>query len=119
MLERAKSMLVSQIHQNNMEPCIKIVQAGFPINDPIIDCEITILMHVSAMCTKESVQQILALSPDVNKRDSIGRTALHYACRAGKMENVQVLMENDEIDVDAVTNAGVSPLMTAVESGNI
>ena len=102
-----------------MEPCIKIVQAGFSINDPIIDCEITILMHVSALCTKESVEQILALNPDVNKRDSIGRSALHYACRAGKIDNVQVLMNNEDIDVDAVTNAGVSPLMTAVESGNI
>ena len=112
-------MLVKQISENNMEPVIKIVQAGFPINDPIIDCEITILMHVSAMCTKESVESILALNPEINKRDSIGRSALHYACRAGKIENVQVLMNNEEIDVDAVTNAGVSPLMTAVESGNI
>ena len=102
-----------------MEPVIKIVQAGFPINDPIIDCGITILMHVSAMCSKESVEQILALNPDINKRDSIGRSALHYACRAGKIENVQVLMNSEDTDVDAVTNAGVSPLMTAVESGDI
>ena len=28
-------------------------------------------------------------------------------------------MNSEDTDVDAVTNAGVSPLMTAVESGNI
>ena len=28
-------------------------------------------------------------------------------------------MENEDIEFDAVTNAGVTPLMTAVESGDI
>ena len=55
----------------------------------------------------------------MNKRDTIGRTALHFACRAGKIDVFQALVENEDVDVDAVTNAGVTPLMTAVESGNI
>ena len=65
------------------------------------------------------MRQVLELGPELNKRDSIGRTAIHYACRAGKIDAFEVLVENEDVDVDAVTNAGVSPLMTAVESGNI
>ena len=30
-----------------------------------------------------------------------------------------MLVENDDIDVDSVTKAGMTPLMAAVESGNI
>ena len=55
----------------------------------------------------------------MNGRDSIGRTALHFACRSGKIDNFDILVANEEVDVDAVSNAGVTPLMTAVESGNI
>ena len=98
---------------------MKIVQSGFPINDPIIDCGITILMHVAATCDAECLRQILTLNPEVNARDEIGRTALHFACRTGKEDNFVVLIECEEVDIDAVTQAGVTPLMTAVESGDI
>lgn len=78
-------------------------------------------MHVcvSESCNAESVRQILVLAPEVNQRDSIGRSALHFACRAGKIDAFEVLIENEEVDVDAASQAGVTPLMTAVESGNI
>ena len=76
-------------------------------------------MHVAATCNAQQLRQILTLRPKVNARDDIGRTALHLACRAGKKENFAVLMESEDIDSDAVTNAGVTPLMTAVESGDI
>jgi len=59
------------------------------------------------------------LEPEVNQPDSIGRSALHFACRAGKIDAFEILIENEEVDVDAVSQAGVTPLMTAVESGNI
>ena len=55
----------------------------------------------------------------MGKKDDAGRTALHLACRAGRVEIFEQLVENDEIDVDSITNAGVTPLMMAVESGSI
>ena len=102
-IERAKQTMVNSINQGVMEPCMNIVQSGFNVNEPIIDCGITILMHVAATCDSECLQKILSLSPEGNARDDIGRTALHFACRAGKEENFDVLMECDEIDIDAVT----------------
>ena len=119
LIDRAKQSMVGSISQGIMEPCMNIVQSGFPVDDPIIDCGITILMHVAATCDAQQLRQILTLRPQVNARDDIGRTALHFACRAGKEENFDVLMESEDIDFDAVTNAGVTPLMTAVESGDI
>ena len=114
-------MMVASISQGVLDPCLKIVSEGFDINEVIIDCGITILMHVCSTesCNADSVKQILSLNPDVNKRDTIGRSALHFACRAGKIDAFQALVENEDVDVDAVTNSGVTPLMTAVESGNI
>ena len=65
------------------------------------------------------MNKLLALGPDINKKDSIGRTALHYACRAGNEGAVKALLAKEEIEQDAVSNSGVTPLMCAVESGNI
>ena len=86
---------------------------------PIIDCEITILMHVAANLDGESVSKILALNPNIDARDSLGRTALHFACRAGNLDTCSLIVDHDDVDVDAVTHSGVTPLMCAVESGNI
>ena len=55
----------------------------------------------------------------MNAQDNIGRTALHYACRAGKLDTFRVLSDLEAVEVDAVTKAGVTPLMMAIESGNI
>ena len=59
------------------------------------------------------------MNPNLDQRDKIGRTALHFACRAGKIDTFNALVANESIDLDAATNAGVTPLMMAVESGNI
>ena len=118
-IQRAKRVIYDAINKGNTTPAISIVQHGFPIDDPIIDCQINTLMHVAAKCNKEQIQKILELNPNVNARDSVGRTALHFACRAGNIDTFQVLTEIDDVDVDAVTNSGVTSLMMAIESGNI
>ena len=76
-------------------------------------------MHVAASCTKEQLEQVLAKNPDVNAKDNFGRTALHFACRAGNLATCEVLLGIETIDVDAPTKAGVTPLMMAIESGGI
>ena len=49
----------------------------------------------------------------------MGRTALHFACKAGNIENFNVLVAHDDIDPDAPSKSGVTPIMMAVESANI
>ena len=55
----------------------------------------------------------------MNLKDNIGRTPLHFACRRGNLEIFNLLVQIEDIDLDCQTNAGVTPLMMAVHSGNI
>ncbi len=89
------------------------------MNTPIKDCNVNMLMESACMLDGPSFQQIMNLGPNVNAKDKVGRTALHFACRAAKMDTFRILVENEEVDLDAVTNAGVTPLMMAIESGEI
>ena len=118
-MARAKSVLFQTVSRGNVEPCKKIIASGFPIDAPVIDCGGTLLMHVSAMCDATKVRQIMELNPDVNAQDQVGRTAMHYAARAGNQSSFNELAAMEDIDVDKPTNSGVTPLMMAIESGDI
>ena len=78
-------------------------------------------MHAasSQKCTADSFAQLLSFNPDLSVKDNIGRTVLHFACRAGRLDIFQLLIAVDDIDLDCVSNAGVTPLMMAIESGDI
>ena len=69
--------------------------------------------------TPELVQLILRFKPHINLQDSVGRTALHLACRAGKANIVKMLAEVERIDVNRRTCGGETPLMYAAQSGDI
>ena len=111
--------MLQSIRKGDLNPCVQIVNHGFPVDNPVVDCGANLLMHVASTCTAQQLETILTLNPDVNAQDNIGRTALHYACRAGKLDTFTVLANMEPIEVDMVTNAGVTPLMMAIESGNI
>ena len=118
-MTRAKTVLFESVKKGNVQPIVAIINHGFPIDEPIMDSGVNLLMHASALFPSDQLQTILELNPNVNARDSVGRTALHFACRAGNIDTFQVLTEIDDVDVDAVTNSGVTALMMAIESGNI
>ena len=107
------------INKKKMEPVINIVKHGFPVNEPIMYGGVNLLMHAAGNCTEEELGLIMTLQPDVNQRDNLGRTAMHFACRAGNLGTFRILNDHDDTDIDAVTNAGVTPLMMAIESGKI
>ena len=93
---------------------MQILQGGYPVDKPVQDPEITPLMLAASLGTAKVVKAILKSNPDVNAVDTVGRTALHYACRRGDIEIFKVLMEDTEVNEDAQTKAGVSPMMMAV-----
>ena len=55
-------MIVEAVSKKNMSPCLTIVEHGFPINTPIMDCGVVLLMHVAATCGAAEIEQILTLS---------------------------------------------------------
>ena len=83
------------------EPLKTIIQHGFPIDEAITNTGMTCLMLCASMGSAEILQLALELEPDVNKKDKMGRTALHFACRRGELELYNILAENEDIDLDA------------------
>ena len=116
---RAKTIIMTAIRKGKIEPVLKIHQQLLPVDEPLNDGGITTLMLVAGTGNARDITQILSLNPTINQTDSYGRTALHFACRSGNTETFGVLVELEEIEFDVFTNAGVTPLMMAVESRNI
>ncbi|KAI0427488.1 hypothetical protein F5Y09DRAFT_350372 [Xylaria sp. FL1042] len=63
----------------------------------------------------DQFQEFLSYSPDINRRDNLGRTALHYLCanrwlQPLVMENAVRMMLGAGADPTAVSNKGLQPV---------
>lgn len=56
---------------------------------------------------------ILSFKPRLNAPDSMGRTALHFACKGARTDFIKILAGLDGIDVNRRTLGGETPLMCA------
>ena len=52
---KAKQVIYRMIVEGNLVPVHKLVQSGFPVHEPIMDCGINLVMHAasSQKCTGE------------------------------------------------------------------
>ena len=80
----------------------------FPIADPLI--------HGTA-ALKEVIEEVIALSGDINATDEDGYTALHFAAKKGYRECVDLLILSGA-DVNTRSLNGDTPLHAAVEGGH-
>ena len=55
-------------------------------------------------------------SLNINERDTDGYTLLHYACLNGHTEIVKILCKHEDIDINAASHRGETPLKIARES---
>ena len=78
----------------------------------------TILMQAASEGGAGILQTVLQYEPDLEKVDKQGRTALHYACRAGNLQTLRMLIQQD-VNIEARTQGGVTPLMAGIQSGAI
>lgn len=51
----------------------------------------------------------------INSRDPLGYTALHQCCKYGSLECLDFLLDQETIDLDALTNTQDTPLHLAVQ----
>ena len=78
------------------------------------------LMVAASLGGPEGIKCILKkLASFVNATDGNGRSALHFACLAGKDENVKILIKIPTIKKDLRTIGGNTPLMYAVQSCDV
>lgn len=59
------------------------------------------------------------IEEDVNKRDSYGNTPLHQSCYNGHSEMVKRMLQNENIEVDAMNDIGETPLHIAIREDNL
>ena len=83
----------------------------------------TALMAAAEFVKKDAVAFLLERGADVNLKDKVGRTALHFACKRspdppepGRVEIIKLLLEHGA-DRHARTDRGQTPLDYAKESG--
>ena len=90
----------------------------------------TILMYAAQCSTPAMVAMLIERNADPLAADQYGRTALHLACKAGKLDTVTTLTNyavnliQSKQDVSlgtdmltAISNSGQSILMSACEGG--
>lgn len=77
------------------------------------------LLHLAAERKMLSIVELLINVKhfDVNQKDSKSFTALHKACKSNATNIVTFLVDN-KADIEAKGKSGITPLMTALESGN-
>lgn len=73
-------------------------------------------MLAAASCSIDVCHRVMQAAPNVNKQDNIGRTALHIACKAGRLQVVQLLTQCEDLDPDLRSCGGDTPLMYSVLS---
>ena len=81
----------------------------------------TPLMFAVSIGDTECVLHLLEKGANISARDKVGRTALHYCCRGGNVQNLNVLLDwikNKELDlgtlIEESSNGGLTPLMSAI-----
>ena len=62
----------------------------------------------------EMLNFILSRKPNVNRKDTMQRTALHFACKAGRTEFIAALVVVKGIKMNERTCGGDTSLMYAV-----
>lgn len=121
-LKRAKAHLVRAILDDKIHVVKELLEVDYPVDLPIIEeTRQTLLMLCASIkhSNLEIFKLILSYKPNLNLQDGVGRTALHLACRGGRIEMVRLLIAYEELDVNVRSCGGETPLMCAAMSGNI
>jgi len=64
------------------------------------------------------VEGMIRAGCDINKRGSLGRTPIMFACESGDINTVKVIIDNGA-DIHALNDSGHTALMYGARSGNI
>ena len=72
-------------------------------------------MFVHEDCSKNIIRILLSHSSDIHLRDAYGRTPLHYACKKGSLDAVNLLLEAGA-QLNIADSIGLTELELAAQS---
>ena len=78
-------------------------------------------MYAASLGDTPVMQAILDKEADITAKDHVGRTALHYCCKGGNVQNFKALKVAMGANIamnEQRTVGGMTPLMFAIESQN-
>ena len=119
-IERAKRFVYKFVQEDNIPKLKQLFEAGMPVDSPLNEVGQTALMLFCQSLNLQGVQQMLEWGAVLGQTDHMGRTALHYLVQVDATgEGTQWLLSLENLketyDVNAMSQAGVTPLMLAVK----
>lgn len=100
------------------DDCIQLLlAAGADLN---IKDEIgrTPTMYACSRASVKTLSLVLDADPDLTLKDNEGYTALHDLCRRGLDDIVVQILDDLDVDINACTTFGATPLMLAASNGH-
>ena len=121
-IQKIKAFVIKAIKKNDPQTLERILKAGYPTEEPIqAFMKQSTLMFAASVGQPEIIDLLYLNGCKLDARDICGRTALHYCCRAGNIQNLTslVIKMEDRTMFEARSNGGITPLMSAVQSANV
>ncbi|MGB0894336.1 MAG: ankyrin repeat domain-containing protein [Parashewanella sp.] len=110
-----ESAMLKSIAEDNVAAVKKLIHAGIAL-ERTKDFHFPWL-HTCILNNSLNVLNVLILlGIDINKTDSLGRTALHIACAYNRQLHLKHLLAANNICIDVLDHNNESPLMTAVQN---
>ena len=117
--KKAKLMLWKATETSKHDAIGKLLDGAVDVEEPLTDGLMNGLHLACAKGDKDSAQIYIDRGANVNARDGVDRTPLHFAAANGKdLELIELLVENGA-DVNAQSIGGDTPLMKAIMFDNV
>ncbi len=101
---------------------VRTIEASLPILSPDQNQEVSISQIVYSFAVSshyaKGIGEFIAQGGDVNERDSLNRTLLHWAAEAGDWEIIAALLEA-KADLHLQDEQGDTPLFLALKHGHV
>ncbi len=110
-------MLWDAIRKNNYRNVKVILEANFPVNNPLDSTGMTALHFAAGHGNLEILQILLQEGAEINFKDINGRSPLHLAASSGNMDAINLLLVCPGIEIDAKSSGNDTPLMKAILFG--
>ena len=128
LIEKAAMVLSAKIKKHKVKEVQDVLSSEFPVDYPITDTRMSALSFASSLTENseeerkrngEILTAIFQCNPNPNYEDNFKRTPLHLASISGNKTAVEMLLATGNVNIDAATTGGETPLMKAAASGRI